>query len=41
MGGGGRGSKGGVGVVDNVSLGIHEVGDVFVAVVEVVGDFAY
>ncbi len=36
----GDGTEGCVGVVDNVSLNIHEVGDVFVAVVEVVGDFA-
>ena len=39
-GGGGGGAEGGVGVVDNASVNIHEVGDVFVAVVEVVGDFA-
>ena len=35
-GNGGRDAEGGVGVMDNVSLDIHEVGDVFVAVVEVI-----
>ena len=39
-GGGGWGTEGGVGVVNNASVNIHEVGDVFVAVVEVVGNFA-
>ena len=34
-GGGGGGAEGGVGVVDNASVNIHEVGDIFVAVVEV------
>ena len=42
IGGGGRrrgsgDSEGRVGVVDNASLDVYEVGDVFVAVVEVVG----
>ena len=35
-GDGGRDAEGGVGVMDNVSLDIYEVGDVFVAVVEVI-----
>ncbi len=39
--GGGDGSaEGSVGVVDNVSLNIHEVGDVFITIVEVVGEDA-
>ena len=38
-GSGNNGSEGGVGIVNDVSVNIHEVGDVFVAVVEVVGDF--
>ena len=38
-GGGGWGTEGGVGIVDDASVNIHEVGDVFVAVVEIVGDF--
>ena len=37
-GGGGGGAKGSVGVMNNVSLSIHEIGDVFVAVVEIVGE---
>ena len=36
--GGDWGAEGGVVVVNNVSLSIHEIGDVFVAVVEVVGE---
>ena len=35
--GGGGGAEGGVAVMNSTSLNIHEVGDVFVAVVEVVG----
>ena len=38
-GSGNNGSEGGVGIVNDVSVNIHEVGDVFVAVVEIVGDF--
>ena len=34
------GSEGCVVVVNNAPVSIHEVGDVFVAVVEVVGNFA-
>ena len=36
--GGGGGAEGGVAVMNSTSLNIHEVGDVFVAVVEVVGE---
>ena len=36
--GGGRGAERGVIVMDNASLNIHEVGDVFVTIVEVVGE---
>ena len=38
-GGGGWGAEGGVGIVDGGAGGGNEVGDVFVAVVEIVGDF--
>ena len=37
-GGGGWGTEGGVGVVNNASVNIHEVGDVFVAVVEIISN---
>ena len=37
--GGGGGAEGGVAVMNSTSLNIHEVGDVFVTVVEVVGEY--